>query len=167
MPETIDIGVQTGIYGIIHANIGKKANAVSIIMGAPGKDQDQVNFIASKVDHLFRTITRPGGKPYTYQQVSDGSGLNLSYIRKLRVGKVANPSRGALEKLSKFFSVSPEYWFRTDDVIPAGTQENHQVGMLFRKIADSSLTEEQLRVLNEMVDALINQLPDKEVLESK
>ena len=129
-------------------------------MGAPGKDQDQINFIASKVDHLFRTITRPGGKPYTYQQVADGSGLDLSYVRKLRVGKVGNPSRIALEKLSVFFGVQPDYWFRTDDMIPTGTQQNHQVGILFRKIVDSSLSEEQLRALNEMVDEMLAQSPD-------
>ena len=129
-------------------------------MGAPGKDQDQVNFIAAKVDHLFRTITRPGGKPYTYKQVAEGSGLNLSYIRKLRVGKVANPSRGALEKLTKFFGVMPDYWFRTDDVIPESAYQNHQVGVLMRKISDAQLNEEQVHALNAAVDAMLAPVPD-------
>ncbi len=126
-------------------------------MGAPGKDQDEINFIAAKVDHLFRTITRADGKPYTYQQVAAGSDLNFSYIRKLRVGKVANPSRGALEKLTKFFGVAPDYWFRTDDEIPDAAYQNHQVGVLVRKINDAQLTEEQLQALNAVVDGILNE----------
>jgi transcriptional regulator with XRE-family HTH domain len=111
-------------YGIIDANHWQERQSCKYTMGAPGKDQDQVNFIASKVDHLFQTITRPDGKQFTYREVSEGSGLNLSYIRKLRVGMVANPSRTALEKLTYFFGVKPDYWFRTDDTIPIQVRQD-------------------------------------------
>src|SRR3712207_4893413 len=119
-------------------------------MGKPGKDQEQVNFIASKVDHLFNTIRRPDGKRYTYQQVAEGSGLNFSYLRKLRCGQVQNPSRVVLEKLNAFFGVTPDYWFRTDNTLPATAPQDHQVGVLLRKLTESNLTEEQLRFINEM-----------------
>jgi transcriptional regulator with XRE-family HTH domain len=140
-------------------------------MGAPGKNQDQVNFIASKVDHLFRTITRPGGKPYTYQQVADGSGLDFSYIRKLRVGKVANPSRTALEKLSVFFGVKPDYWFRTDNAIPLKVQHQVEVDTsissgaklrgataeLLKRIEAADLSTDDIKRLNCVLDELLEQ----------
>ena len=124
-------------------------------MGAPGKNEEQAQFIGAKVDHLFRTITQPNGKPYTYVQVAAGTGLNFSYLRKLRVGKVASPSRGVLERLTTFFGVTPDYWFRADYALPADTQARHHLQLLLRKIAQANLTPAQLRHLDTVVAAMI------------
>ncbi len=125
-------------------------------MGAPGKNEEQAQFIGAKVDHLFRTITRPDGKPYTYEQVAAGTGLNFSYLRKLRVGKVASPSRKVLERLTTFFGITPDYWFRADNALPPDVQERHQLGQVLRKIEQANLTPEQLRQLDEVVTSLID-----------
>jgi transcriptional regulator with XRE-family HTH domain len=103
-----------GLYTGIHDLRGEQQPT----MGAPGKNEEQAQFIGAKVDHLFRTITQPNGKPYTYKQVAAGTGLNFSYLRKLRVGKVASPSRGVLERLTTFFGVTPDYWFRSVVTVP-------------------------------------------------
>ncbi len=124
-------------------------------MGAPGKNEEQAQFIGAKVDHLFRTITQPNGKPYTYEQVAAGTGLNFSYLRKLRVGKVASPSCQVLECLTTFFGVTPDYWFRADYALPADTQERHDLNVLLRKIAQANLTADQLRQLDAVVTAMI------------
>ncbi len=124
-------------------------------MGAPGKNEEQAQFIGAKVDHLFRTITQPNGKPYTYEQVAAGTGLNFSYLRKLRVGKVASPSRGVLERLTTFFGVTPDYWFRSDTTLSPGSQEQHDLHQTVRKIEQANLTSEQLRELDAIVTAMI------------
>ncbi len=129
-------------------------------MGAPGKYEVQAQFIGAKVDYLFRTITRPNGKPYTYQQVAAGTGLNFSYLRKLRVGKIASPSREVLERLTIFFGITPDYWFRSDTALRPDMQEHHQLGRLLQKIAQAHLTPEQLRSLDAVVTAMINGAPD-------
>lgn len=128
-------------------------------MGAPGKNEEQAQFIGAKVDHLFRTITQPNGKPYTYEQVAAGTGLNFSYLRKLRVGKVASPSRGVLERLTTFFGVTPDYWFRSDTTLPADSQARHYLSMLFRKIEQANLTPDQLRQLDGFITTLIEGEP--------
>jgi transcriptional regulator with XRE-family HTH domain len=125
-------------------------------MGAPGTNEEQAKFIGAKVDHLFRTITRPDGRPYTYEQVAAGTGLNFSYLRKLRVGKVASPSRQVLERLTTFFGITPDYWFRADHTLPPNSQERHQLGRLLRKIAQANFTPEQLRQLDAIVTAMID-----------
>ncbi len=125
-------------------------------MGAPGKNEEQAKFIAAKVDHLFRTITRPNGKPYTYEQVAAGTGLNFSYLRKLRVGKVASPSREVLERLTTFFGITPDYWFRSENALPPNIQERHQLSLLLQKIEQANFTPEQLRQLDAIVTAMID-----------
>jgi len=125
-------------------------------MGAPGKNEEQARFIGAKVDHLFRTITRPDGKPYTYEQVAEGTGLNFPYLRKPRVRKVASPSRQVLERLTTFFGITPDYWFRTDQTLPADAQERHQLSLLLRKLEQAHLTPEQQRHLDALVSAMID-----------
>ncbi len=126
-------------------------------MGAPGKNEEQAQFIGAKVDHLFRTITQRNGKPYTYEQVAVGTGLNFSYLRKLRVGKVASPSRGVLERLTIFFGVTPDYWFRSDTMLAPDTQARHTLNQIVRKITQANLTPDQLRHLDALVTAMIEQ----------
>ena len=127
-------------------------------MGAPGKNEEQAQFIGAKVDHLFRTITQPNGKPYTYEQVAAGTGLNFSYLRKLRVGKVASPSRGVLERLTIFFGVTPDYWFRSDNMLSPDSQERHHLNQILRKIQQANLTPAQLHQLDAMVTAFIDDM---------
>ena len=127
-------------------------------MGAPGKNEEQAQFIGAKVDHLFRTITQANGKPYTYEQVAAGTGLNFSYLRKLRVGKVASPSRGVLERLTTFFGVTPDYWFRADYALPPNMQERHDRNRILQKIAQADFTAEQLRHLDTVVTAMIDDM---------
>ncbi len=125
-------------------------------MGAPGKDEEQATFVGAKVDHLFRTVTRPDGKPYTYEQVAAGTGLNFSYLRKLRVGKVASPSRQVLERLTTFFGITPDYWFRAETTLPPDIQERQQRGLLLRMIEQANFTPEQLHQLDTIVNAMVD-----------
>jgi transcriptional regulator with XRE-family HTH domain len=75
-------------------------------------------FLASKLDQLFRAIRRPDGKPYTPADVAaavnEATGEQVTsgtYVWQLRTGRRDNPTYKLLIGLSRFFGVSPAYFF--------------------------------------------------------
>jgi transcriptional regulator with XRE-family HTH domain len=73
--------------------------------------------LAHKINHLFETIRRPDGKPYSNEEVAEAincrgdatiSGTYLWYLRK---GDRDNPTKKHLEVIARFFDVSPAYFF--------------------------------------------------------
>jgi transcriptional regulator with XRE-family HTH domain len=78
--------------------------------------------LAEKIDFLFRTILRPDGKEFTYQEVESGTNRAVTgpYIWKLRAGSATNPGFRALSALSSFFQVPATFFFEdepTDDYL--------------------------------------------------
>ena len=78
--------------------------------------------VAERLDHLFRTVHPEGRKPYTHAEVADAinaaAGERLAsttYIWQLRTGKSGNPTYKVLVGLSRFFGVSPAYFFDEAD----------------------------------------------------
>ena len=69
--------------------------------------------LAEKIDLLFKTIKKPDGSQYTYQEVEEGTGKAITgaYIWKLRTGKAENPSYKVLKVLSDFFEVPVSFFF--------------------------------------------------------
>ncbi len=67
--------------------------------------------IGTLVDHLFRTILHPGGREYTYSEVADATGMDASYIRKLRFNQIPNPGISTISALCRFFGVDASYFF--------------------------------------------------------
>jgi transcriptional regulator with XRE-family HTH domain len=72
--------------------------------------------IAEKIDYLFRTVRRPDGREFTYDEVEQGTDgrVSRSYVWKLRHGRNRNPSLDVIEALSEFFHVPPQYFFGAD-----------------------------------------------------
>ena len=68
-----------------------------------------------KLNTLFRTHTKPGGVPYTNDEVGKASGLTNAALSKLRTGKSKNPSMDTIAKLAHFFEVPPGYFFDDGD----------------------------------------------------
>lgn len=66
--------------------------------------------LSRKLNYLFETKTKPNGKPYTYQEVSDATGLATSYLWKLRHGESESPRKDTVAALAKFFDVEPSYF---------------------------------------------------------
>lgn len=80
-------------------------------------------FIAERLDHLFETVRREDGKKYTLVQVADAinaaAGERLgsaAYIHQLRLGDSDNPTYKVIVGLSRFFGVSPMYFFEEADL---------------------------------------------------
>lgn len=78
--------------------------------------------IAQRLDHLFTTVHPEGRKPYTHAEVADAinaaAGERLAsttYIWQLRTGRSDNPTYKVLVGLSRFFGVSPAYFFDQAD----------------------------------------------------
>ena len=77
--------------------------------------------LADKLDHLFGTYRRPDGKKYTYDDVEQGTGGEVShtYVWKLHKGQAANPGYRKLAALAAFFGVPITYFY---DVSPAAEE---------------------------------------------
>jgi transcriptional regulator with XRE-family HTH domain len=74
--------------------------------------------LASRLDHLFRTIHPGRAKPCTPADVAaainDAAGEQVTsgtYVWQLRTGRRDNPTYKLLIGLSRFFGVSPTYFF--------------------------------------------------------
>ncbi|WP_324668647.1 tetratricopeptide repeat protein [Geochorda subterranea] len=74
--------------------------------------------VSEKIAHLFRTVRRPDGKPWTLQDVASATGLSVSYIWRLRSGKATNPTKAVLERLSAVFGVPVGYFMDDAPVDP-------------------------------------------------
>ena len=79
--------------------------------GRSGEDRET---FSEKLDHLFKTVIKPDGTEYTYEEVEEGTGkaMTASYIWRLRTGKARNPGYRVIKALSDFFNVEPNYFFR-------------------------------------------------------
>lgn len=82
-----------------------------------GKEKDDDNIFARRLDQLFSSITLPDGREYTYEEVQNGTqrAVTAAYIWRLRTGKARNPGYRVIKALSHFFGVSPGYFFTSDD----------------------------------------------------
>ena len=84
--------------------------------------------IAERLDLLFRTVTKEGGKEYSYREIEElaGGAITSTSIWKIRTGRTRNPSLKTLQALSAAFEVPVAYFFIeevTEDDIPAYLQQ--------------------------------------------
>lgn len=87
---------------------------------------DPPRTLAEKIDYLFTTVHPKGRGPYTNQEVHEATGISLGLLSTLRSGKATNPTKDKLERLSRFFGVTPAYFF--DDA--AADDTTTQLGLL-------------------------------------
>ncbi len=72
--------------------------------------------IAQRLDHLFRTVRKPGQREFSYEDVSSaiaregGETISASYIWYLRTGQRDNPTIKHLTALATFFGVPTAYF---------------------------------------------------------
>lgn len=113
--------------------------------------------IADKIDLLFKTITKPNGKAYSYQDVAElaEGAVTRAAIWKARTGKTENPGRRLLGALSEAFQVPPEYF--SDEQVTAKDipryQKQYRSDVLVEQIAlrSSGIDNEGKQAILEMV----------------
>ncbi|MFD4669003.1 helix-turn-helix domain-containing protein [Lentzea sp. NPDC058450] len=77
--------------------------------------------LASRVDHLFRTVRADDGGEYTFEEVAEairakgGPTISATYLWQLRKGVRDNPTKRHVEALAGFFGVPPAYFFDDDE----------------------------------------------------
>lgn len=76
--------------------------------------------LADRLNHLFSTVPRPGGKGYwTNEQAAAavsaaGTPMSDAYIGQLRNGKRNNPSARNLAAIAELFAVPVDYFFNPE-----------------------------------------------------
>ncbi len=72
--------------------------------------------IAKRLDVLFRTVTKKGGKEHSYREIEElaGGATSSTTIWKLRTGRTRNPSLKTLQALGKAFQVPVAFFFDED-----------------------------------------------------
>ena len=127
---------------------------------APASD----GFLAARLDLLFRTTVDPEtGKPFTVtkaaRSISEASGdasISIGYLNLLRTGGRDNPTYRQLTALSRFFGVSPTFFFEDAELergsVPADValalKDQHIRGIALRA---AGLSERSLQVIADMV----------------
>jgi transcriptional regulator with XRE-family HTH domain len=73
--------------------------------------------LAGKLDHLFRTVKAPSGRPWTHKEVAGalraagGPTISATYLWQLRSGQRTDPRMSHLDALARHFGVAPAYFF--------------------------------------------------------
>jgi transcriptional regulator with XRE-family HTH domain len=82
----------------------------------------ELPLVAQRLNHLFDTVRPKGGGTYNpasvAEAINDSAGekvIDKTYIWQLRKGRKDNPSYNVLILLSRFFGVSPLYFFPDED----------------------------------------------------
>ena len=78
--------------------------------------EDNSKDFAQRLDFLFKQLTHPDGREYSYEEVQNGTdkAVTAAYIWRLRTGKAKNPGYWVIKALSDFFGVDPNYFFKEE-----------------------------------------------------
>jgi len=137
-----------------------------------GTDPD--GLIASRLDHLFRTVHPQDRGPYTPKEVTDainatagGPVISATYLWQLRTGRRSNPTHKHLSLLAEYFGVSPMYFFDDAEadrgVLPADVALAVKDDNI-REIAlrSAGLSERSLKAIRDMIESArtVEGIPD-------
>lgn len=66
---------------------------------------------ADRLNKLFEEVRDSNNNEYTNADIARQTDITPAYISRLRSGQADNPSYKVIDALSKFFQVSPNYFF--------------------------------------------------------
>lgn len=120
--------------------------------------------IATRLDYLFRAVHPRDRGPYTPAEVADAINkaaeekvISGTYVWQLRTGRKDNPTYKHLVALSRFFGVSPAYFFDEGDLKRGVMSPEAQVAFADDAARDLALrsmglSERSIGVIREMVE---------------
>jgi transcriptional regulator with XRE-family HTH domain len=130
-----------------------------------GERRASKGLIASRLDHLFRTVHPKDRGPYTAAEIAaainDAAGehvIGATYIWQLRTGRRDNPTYKHLLALSRFFGVSPMYFFDEAEAergaipaeVTAALKDDEVREITLRAVG---LSEHSLKAIRAMIDS--------------
>ncbi|WP_019853984.1 helix-turn-helix domain-containing protein [Actinopolyspora mortivallis] len=71
--------------------------------------------LGERISFLRRTLPKPGGGRYTWDEVVTGTGVGRSYLYELRAGNKTDPSMRIVKALAEFFSVPVDFLVAEDE----------------------------------------------------
>jgi transcriptional regulator with XRE-family HTH domain len=125
--------------------------------------QRQDDLIASRLDHLFRTVHPKDRGPYTPAEVAaavnEAAGENVIsavYVWQLRTGRRANPTYRHLIALAQFFAVPPTYFF--PDTSPEVVPPEVLLALRDDRVRDivlraAGLSDRSLKAISDLIDS--------------
>jgi transcriptional regulator with XRE-family HTH domain len=121
-------------------------------------------FLAARLDLLFRTVVNPAdGKQYSVaavaRAINDATGdsaISAGYVWQLKTGRRDNPTYRQLIALSRFFGVSPAFFFEEAETARGAIPADAALALKddgVREIAlrAAGLSERSLKTIAEMV----------------
>ena len=120
---------------------------------------------ASRLDHLFRTVHPHDRGPYTPAEVAaainaaaGGDVISATYMWQLKTGRRDNPTYKHLIALSRFFGVSPAYFFDEAETERGAVPPEVALALRDDAVRDlalraAGLSEHSLKAIASMVDS--------------
>lgn len=101
---------------------------------------------AQRLDFLFKTVIKPDGSEYSYEDVQQGTNkaVTAAYVWRLRTGKATNPGYWIIKALSDFFGMDPNYFFQDEEKAKIIIEERVNTN-LAERFQDSSVRNVALR----------------------
>jgi hypothetical protein len=122
-------------------------------------------FIASRLDLLFRTVHPADRGPFSIAEVvsainaSGEATISVGYLWQLRKGHRDNPTYKHLLALSRFFGVSPMYFFPEEDATRGAVPADVALAMKDDAVRETALraaglSERSLQVIRDMITSV-------------
>jgi transcriptional regulator with XRE-family HTH domain len=141
------------------------------IVDQPERHQD--GLIATKLDHLFRTVHPRKRGPWTPAEVSAAINatagepvISATYLWQLRTGRRDNPTHKHLAALARFFGISPADFFDDTDTARGTTTADVTLALQDDQVRDivlrtAGLSERSLGAVKDLVDSarVVERLP--------
>ena len=120
---------------------------------------------ARRLDHLFRTVHPKDRSPYTPAECAEAINATAgdpvvsgTYLWMLRTGKRDNPTMKHLIAISRFFGVSPMYFFDESETDRGAIPAEVTVALQDDAVRDlalraAGLSERSLKAISDMVDS--------------
>jgi transcriptional regulator with XRE-family HTH domain len=128
------------------------------------QDRPRPGLLAARLDHLFRTVHPSDRGPYTPADAAAAINalagepvISATYLWQLRTGRRDNPTYRHLIALSRFFGVSPMYFFDDAELARGAVPPEVAAAVKdddIREIAlrAAGLSERSLRAIRDMVE---------------
>lgn len=123
------------------------------------------SLFAARLEHLFRTVHPQDRGPYTAAEVAaainaaaDGNVISATYLWQLKTGRRDNPTYKHLIALSRFFGVSPAYFFDEMETERGAIPAEVALALKDDAVRDlalraAGLSEHSLKAITDMVDS--------------
>ena len=125
--------------------------------------------LAAKLDRLFRTMTKPGGGEWSYEEVAariraqTDSSISAPYLWQLRMGRRDNPTLKHLQALAAFFGVPASYFTDDQETVKRidaqlrllAAMRDARIDSIATRAFEGQLNEQGLNALSGLLDNLL------------